>query len=50
MTPSFWAQNPGNSSAQLYSQAGPKLAHRLGLVPLPRAARALPCAQAATWA
>ena len=22
-TPSFWAQNPGNSSAQPYSQAGP---------------------------
>jgi len=29
-TPSFWAQNPGNSSAQPYSQAGPKLARRLG--------------------
>ena len=26
-TPSFWAQNSGNSSAQPYSQAGPSFSH-----------------------
>ena len=45
-TPSFWAQNPGNSSAQPYSQAGPKLARRLGPARCARAGRT----QAATWA